>query len=337
MTGDTAVLDEVVPYLEGATLGPDEHESFFLPRVSDRSDTLYAHCIKGIERAFRFGVHGLPLMGTGDWNDGMNRVGVHGQGESVWLGWFLHRTLTDLMPLARGPRRPGLRHAMPARAEPAARRLGGARVGRGVVPARLLRRRDAAGLGRPAGVPDRLHRAELGGAVRRGHRRPGGLGHGRGRRPAGHETRGGRAPVHAARSTSPGRIPATSRPTRPESARTAGSTPTGRPGRSSRMPRWGARTRPVHCSRSSTRSTTPALRLGSTPTRVSRTSWPPTSTPWRRTSGGPAGRGTPGSSGWMYRAGLEAILGLRREGESLRRRAVPAAGLDHRAGAVSAR
>ena len=101
VTGDTAVLDEVVPYLEGATLGPDEHESFFLPTISDRSDTLYAHCVKGIERAFRFGVHGLPLMGTGDWNDGMNRVGVHGQGESVWLGWFLHRTLTDLMPLAK--------------------------------------------------------------------------------------------------------------------------------------------------------------------------------------------------------------------------------------------
>ncbi|MGV1008248.1 MAG: GH36-type glycosyl hydrolase domain-containing protein [Dermatophilaceae bacterium] len=101
VTGDTGVLDEVVPYLEGATLGPQEHESFFLPRVSAQSDTLYAHCVKGIERAFRYGVHGLPLMGTGDWNDGMNRVGVHGAGESVWLGWFLHRTLTDFMPLAR--------------------------------------------------------------------------------------------------------------------------------------------------------------------------------------------------------------------------------------------
>jgi cyclic beta-1,2-glucan synthetase len=106
VTGDAGVLDELVPYLEGATLGADEHEAFFLPTVSTLTDTVYDHCVKGLERAFRYGVHGLPLMGTGDWNDGMNRVGMHGAGESVWLGWFLHRTLTDFLPLAaaRGDR-----------------------------------------------------------------------------------------------------------------------------------------------------------------------------------------------------------------------------------------
>ena len=100
VTGDVAVLDERVPFLEGQTLGIDEHEAFFTPSVSLTSASLYDHCVRALERAFDAGTHGLPLMGTGDWNDGMNRVGAAGRGESVWLGWFLHRTLSDFTDLA---------------------------------------------------------------------------------------------------------------------------------------------------------------------------------------------------------------------------------------------
>lgn len=102
VTGDAGVLDERIAYLEGHVLEPHEHEAFFTPGTSTRVESLYAHCVVALERAFHYGPHGLPLMGTGDWNDGMNRVGVGGSGESVWLGWFLHRTLTDFLPLVEG-------------------------------------------------------------------------------------------------------------------------------------------------------------------------------------------------------------------------------------------
>ena len=101
VTGDAGVLDEPVAYLEGHVLEPQEHEAFFTPTTSSRVESLYAHCVLALERAFHYGPHGLPLMGTGDWNDGMNRVGVGGSGESVWLGWFLHRTLTDFLPIVQ--------------------------------------------------------------------------------------------------------------------------------------------------------------------------------------------------------------------------------------------
>jgi cyclic beta-1,2-glucan synthetase len=99
-TGDDAVLDEVVPFLKGPRLGAGEHERFFQPTVSDELATLFEHCARGLDQSLTFGVHGLPLMGTGDWNDGMNRVGARGKGESVWLGWLLHSTLTAFAPLA---------------------------------------------------------------------------------------------------------------------------------------------------------------------------------------------------------------------------------------------
>jgi cyclic beta-1,2-glucan synthetase len=101
VTGDVAILDERVPFLEGAVLGEDQGESFFQPSTSTRSASLYDHCVIALEHAFSYGRHGLPLIGTGDWNDGMNRVGAGGEGESVWLGWFLHATLTDFGALAR--------------------------------------------------------------------------------------------------------------------------------------------------------------------------------------------------------------------------------------------
>jgi cyclic beta-1,2-glucan synthetase len=99
-TADAAVLDEVVPFLDGPALQEHETDSFFLPAASDQSGTLFEHCARGLDGSLGVGAHGLPLIGTGDWNDGMNEVGVGGRGESVWLGWFLHRVLSAFAPLA---------------------------------------------------------------------------------------------------------------------------------------------------------------------------------------------------------------------------------------------
>ncbi|MEJ2370194.1 MAG: hypothetical protein P8Y07_05025, partial [Gemmatimonadales bacterium] len=84
---DAAILDEIVPFLEGPTLKPGEHDAFFQPMVADESASLFEHCARGLDQCLELtGEHGLPLIGTGDWNDGMNRVGEGGKGESVWLG-----------------------------------------------------------------------------------------------------------------------------------------------------------------------------------------------------------------------------------------------------------
>ena len=99
-TGDAAVLDERLPFLEGRALNPEEHDAFFMPGISEETATLFEHCARALDHALRVGAHGLPLFGTGDWNDGMNRVGEKGKGESVWLGWFLHATLVTFAPLA---------------------------------------------------------------------------------------------------------------------------------------------------------------------------------------------------------------------------------------------
>jgi cyclic beta-1,2-glucan synthetase len=98
-TGDEAVLDEQIPFLRGAALEPDEEERYGQFMVTSELYSLYEHCRRAIERGTTAGPHGLPLMGNGDWNDGMNRVGIHGRGESVWLGWFLHATLTRFAAL----------------------------------------------------------------------------------------------------------------------------------------------------------------------------------------------------------------------------------------------
>jgi cyclic beta-1,2-glucan synthetase len=99
-TGDRTVLDEIVPFLEGDVLAEGQHESYFQPRVSKTRATLFEHCARALDRSLGVGSHRLPLMGTGDWNDGMNRVGQQGKGESVWLGWFLHTILWEFAKVA---------------------------------------------------------------------------------------------------------------------------------------------------------------------------------------------------------------------------------------------
>jgi cyclic beta-1,2-glucan synthetase len=100
--GDTGVLDEKISFLEGRPLKPAEESYYDLPNRSTESGTLYEHCVRAIEHGLKFGVHGLPLMGSGDWNDGMNLVGIEGRGESVWLAFFLYDVLTRFAELAHG-------------------------------------------------------------------------------------------------------------------------------------------------------------------------------------------------------------------------------------------
>ena len=100
-TADLAILEESIPFLEGAVLQPGEHDAYFQPVAADERASLYEHCALALDASLAVGEHELPLIGTGDWNDGMNRVGAAGKGESVWLGWFLHAALTAFVPLAR--------------------------------------------------------------------------------------------------------------------------------------------------------------------------------------------------------------------------------------------
>ncbi len=101
VSGDAGILDEQVPFLDGPQLPPGAHDEFFQPGLSDQTATVWEHCARGIDQCIALtGANGMPLIGTGDWNDGMNRVGEHGQGTSVWLGWLLIRTIAMLVPVA---------------------------------------------------------------------------------------------------------------------------------------------------------------------------------------------------------------------------------------------
>jgi cellobiose phosphorylase len=100
VTADLDILDEVIPFLEGRLLNVGEESYFDLPVKSDTNATLYEHCVKAIEHALVFGEHGLPLIGSGDWNDGMDKVGHHGKGESVWLAFFLYDILMRFQAIA---------------------------------------------------------------------------------------------------------------------------------------------------------------------------------------------------------------------------------------------
>lgn len=103
-SGDAGVLDERIAFLEGRQVNPEDDSYYDLPVGASESASLYEHCVRAIRHGLRFGTHGLPLMGSGDWNDGMNRVGIQGRGESVWLGFFLHEVLRRFaeVAMARG-------------------------------------------------------------------------------------------------------------------------------------------------------------------------------------------------------------------------------------------
>jgi cyclic beta-1,2-glucan synthetase len=100
-TGDQGVLDTPVSFIEGRALNADEESWYDLPQQALEEATLYEHCVRALVHGLRFGEHGLPLMGSGDWNDGMNLVGIHGKGESIWLGFFLHKVLLSFAGLAQ--------------------------------------------------------------------------------------------------------------------------------------------------------------------------------------------------------------------------------------------
>ena len=101
-TGDTGVLNEPIPFVEGRAVGAEEDSYYDLPSRSEDTASLYEHCVRAIRRGFRYGAHGVPLMGSGDWNDGMNAVGAHGSGESVWLGFFFYEALMRFAEVAHG-------------------------------------------------------------------------------------------------------------------------------------------------------------------------------------------------------------------------------------------
>jgi cellobiose phosphorylase len=95
------VLDEPVPFLQGRPVNADEDSYYDLPGRPEEAASLYEHCVRAILNSLKFGEHGLPLIGSGDWNDGMNLVGEHGKGESVWLGFFLYEVLMRFSEIVR--------------------------------------------------------------------------------------------------------------------------------------------------------------------------------------------------------------------------------------------
>ena len=100
VTGDLTVLEEQIPFLDGMTLAPNEQDAFFQPMSTNATSTFFEHCARCLDRSLALGRHGLPLIGGGDWNDGLNRVGAGGQGESIWLGWFLYATIANFVAFA---------------------------------------------------------------------------------------------------------------------------------------------------------------------------------------------------------------------------------------------
>ncbi|MHB9091041.1 MAG: GH36-type glycosyl hydrolase domain-containing protein [Chloroflexota bacterium] len=102
VTGDAGILDEATPFMDGRALADDEDEAYFVPTASPETHSLLEHCRRAVSRGLTSGPHGLPLIGTGDWNDGLNRVGAAGRGESVWLAWFIIDVLGGFSELLEG-------------------------------------------------------------------------------------------------------------------------------------------------------------------------------------------------------------------------------------------
>ena len=255
-------------------------------------------------------------MGTGDWNDGMNKVGADGKGESVWNGWFILTVLKAFAELA--DRRGDAARAAwcRERAEGLRGRAGGPRLGRAVVSPGLLRRRHAARLGHERRVPDRRPAAGLVGDLRRGRPGPEPAGDGRRRRAARGPGRQADPAVHAAvRPERPGAglhqglRAGHPRERRPVHARRhlgrarGGVAGPGRPGRRAVEPAQPDQPR-AHAGGGRALQGRALRRLL------------PTSTAPRRTPAAAAGRGTPARPGWMYRVAVEAILGVRVRGDS---------------------
>ena len=161
VTGDTGVLDERAPFIAMRELRPDEHELYDQPQVSSETANVYEHCVRALERACTFGQHDLPLIGSGDWNDGFSRVGIEGKGVSVWLAWFLIATLRRFAPIAAGRGDTAAHDEMLANARALSRGGRGERVGRRMVQARVLRRRLSTRLQDERRSEDRLDSAEL--------------------------------------------------------------------------------------------------------------------------------------------------------------------------------
>jgi cyclic beta-1,2-glucan synthetase len=126
-TGDHGVLDETIHFLQGRPINANEDSYFDMPGRSQESASIYEHCVRAIKRGLNYGLHGLPLMGSGDWNDGMNMVGAEGKGESVWLAFFLYDVLSQFSKVAS--RRGDLSFAEQCEAEAAQIRLNIARHG----------------------------------------------------------------------------------------------------------------------------------------------------------------------------------------------------------------
>ncbi len=163
VTGDGAILDEEVAFIDGPAIPEGAEDAYCAPQTSAQIAPPCSNTARAPStRASATGAHGLPLMGTGDWNDGMNRVGHEGRGESVWLGWFLRRVVQDFEPAGRSARGDRARRQLAGRAPGLDQRPAQGRLGRRLVPPRLLRQRRAAGLRRQQRMPHRPDRARPG-------------------------------------------------------------------------------------------------------------------------------------------------------------------------------
>src|SRR4030095_8854820 len=100
-TADTTILEENIKFIEGRLLNPGEDSNYEMPGISEQTVSLYEHCKLAVQHGLHFGSHGLPLIGSGDWNDGMDKVGHEGRGESVWLAFFLFDILNRFQELSR--------------------------------------------------------------------------------------------------------------------------------------------------------------------------------------------------------------------------------------------